>query len=139
MMSFMSANRDKSPKVGIFWYDEYKDRLFGIYKEGIDRKPNCAGGLISCSKMHEDAWTEGVYDRRYHGCKDPFIGQYQDTPRGRVFYNPRLQSFDICVGKWVNKNFDHIIKMIMDEFCLPEDSTEVSIEQHWEVGQTWNN
>lgn len=139
-MQTMAANRGngEEPKVGIFWYNVAQNELFGVisHKTSDYKKPNAGGGLITCSEMHEDVWKKNFNKQKYHGGQGPYIGAYQDKPRGRIFYSPKEDKYIIAIGKW----FDHhqeVYDLIMDEFDLPEEKTEVRHGEHWDIGQTW--
>ena len=93
-MQTMAANRGAGaePKVGIFWYNATLQQLFGVvtHKRTDYLKPNAGGGLVTCSEMHEDVWKKEFRKQKYHnGGVGPYKGEYQNKPRGRVFYSPR--------------------------------------------------
>lgn len=139
-MQTMAANRGKGdePKVGIFWYNVALNELFGVVSHKISdyKKPNAGGGLITCSEMHEDIWKKEFNKQKYHGGKGPYIGAYQDKPRGRVFYSPREDKYIIAVGKWFDLH-QEAFDLIIQEFDLPEENTEIMHGEHWDIGQTW--
>lgn len=139
-MDVMAANRGNGdePKVGIFWYNIALNELFGVvtHKTSDYKKPNAGGGLITCSEMHEDIWKKNFNKQKYHGGKGPYIGAYQDKPRGRVFYSPAEDKYIIAIGKWFDMH-PEVYDLIMEEFDLPEAKTEVRHGEHWDIGQTW--
>jgi hypothetical protein len=140
-MRVMAANRGAGdePKVGIFWYNVAHKKLFGVitHKRTDYLKPNAGGGLITCSEMHEDVWKKEFYKQKYHNNgKGFFIGQYQDKPRGRVFYSPQDDQYIIAVGSWIDDHKE-AIDMIIEEFDLPKDKTITKKAPHWDIGQTW--
>ena len=127
-------------KVGIFWFDR-KDRvLFGIIaidKDSFD-KPN-AGGLITCRELHYKVWQKGFNRQKYKlNGVGPYIGDYKDTPRGRVFYNPSTDTYEIKVGEWIEDNQDAIVEII-EEFDLQNCKYEVIKDYHWDIGNGWEN
>ena len=92
VMKLMSSNRgkDSEPKVGIFWYNRTNKTLFGVVSHRLSdyTKANASDGRITCSEMHEDVWKKAYYKQRFeNNGVGPFIGAYQDKPRGRIFYN----------------------------------------------------
>lgn len=95
VMDIMSANRghDNEPKVGLFWYNRSNKSLFGVVSHRISDydRANASEGRITCSEMHEDVWKREFRKQKYqNGGIGPFIGAYQDKPRGRIFYKPNL-------------------------------------------------
>ena len=66
----------------------------------------------------------------------PFKGEYQNKPRGRVFYSPQEDQYIIAVGEWFNEN-QEALPLILEEFDLPQDKTVVKQAHHWDIGQTW--
>ena len=56
MAEYLSSQDE--PKVGIFWYDEIKDELFGVSKvNSIDIKFNI-NGLKTISTLHKTWWQK---------------------------------------------------------------------------------
>ncbi|MCQ2311178.1 MAG: hypothetical protein MJZ64_05450 [Paludibacteraceae bacterium] len=139
----MAANLDKqeSPKVGIFWYQEQGERLFGVVAVNKDSfaKPNVGGGLITCTELHKDVWKKRFHEQKYKlKGEGPFIGDYKDHCRGRVFYNPTTDTYQIMVGSWINNN-RQAIAMIVEEFNLTNVHYEVKTSYHWDIGNGWEN
>ena len=142
-MKVMAANRGsgQEPKVGIFWYNVTLKQLFGVvtHKRSDYVKPNAGGGLITCSEMHEDVWKKEFYKQKFRNSgKGPFIGEYQNKPKGRVFYSPHDDQYIIAVGSWIDQH-PEVINMITEEFDLPKDKTVMKKASHWDIGQTWND
>ena len=140
VMSLMAANRGhgSDPKVGIFWYNRATHSLFGIVSHRVSdyTKANASCGRITCSEMHEDVWKKEYYRQRYHSDgKGPFIGAYQDKPRGRVFYNLD-GTFEVAVGKWLEE-YPEAYDLILKEFDLPPEKTSAKYAIHWDIGQSW--
>lgn len=139
-MEVMRKNRGNGnePKVGIFWYNVALNELFGVisHKRSDYTKANAGGGLITCSEMHEDVWKKEFNKQKYHNLKGPYIGAYQDKPRGRVFYNPTEDKYIIAIGKWYYHH-EEVYDLIIEEFDLPEEKTIVKYGEHWDIGQTW--
>ena len=107
VMALMAANRgkDSEPKVGLFWYNRANNSLFGVVSHRLSdySQANASDGRITCSEMHEDVWKKEFKKQKYHNDGiGPFLGAYQDKPRGRVFYNIITDTFEVAVGKWLN-------------------------------------
>jgi len=136
----MAANRgqDEQPKVGIFWYNRANQELFGVVsrKTSDFTKTNARGGLVTCTEMHEDIWKREFRKQKYHGGVGPYIGAYEDKPRGRIFYSPEANEYIIAVGQWI-KDSPEAVTLIMEEFNLPKDITTIQIAEHWDIGQKW--
>lgn len=141
VMSLMASNRgkDSEPKVGIFWYNRANDSLFGVVSHRLSdyTKANASEGRITCSEMHEDVWKKEFRKQKYHNNgQGPYIGAYQDKPRGRVFYNINTDIFEVAVGKWLEE-YPHAYQLILEEFNLPEDKTKPMYAIHWDIGMSW--
>lgn len=145
MMDTMSQNLETqdNPKVGIFWYNRQINDFFGVI--AVDKnsfpKPNAGGGLITCKELHQDVWRK-EFNRQKHkrNGQGPFIGDYKDTPRGRVFYNPENDKFYVMVGSWINEvDYDAFITLVEDYFDLKNSDFEIHIGPHWEIGVGWEN
>lgn len=141
VMNQMAANRGKDgePKVGIFWYNRATNQLFGVVSHRVSdyTKANASDGRITCSEMHEDIWKKEYRIQRYqHGGQGPFIGAYQDKPRGRIFYHIEDGTFEVAVGKWI-EDYPQAYELILDEFNLPPEKTKAKYAIHWDIGQSW--
>lgn len=139
----MAAHLDEQEngKVGIFWYDVKTKSLFGVIAIDKDSfaQPNVGGGLISCRELHVNVWKKGYNKQKYKlDGKGPFIGDYKDTPRGRVFFNPHTDTFEIKVGQWIN-NHPEAISEIIEEFDLEGYNYKVITDYHWDIGNGWEN
>lgn len=137
----MEANRGhgNDPKVGIFWYNSAWNELFGIVTHPVRdySKANASNGRITCSEMHEDVWRKEFNRQKYHGDGNgPFIGPYENKPRGRVFYLPDEDTYEVATGKWIDE-FPQAKQLILEEFDLPEDKTTFRYAVHWDIGNTW--
>lgn len=141
VMKLMSSNRgkDSEPKVGIFWYNRANKTLFGIVSHRLSdyTKANASDGRITCSEMHEDVWKKAYYKQRFeNNGVGPFIGAYQDKPRGRIFYNIENDVFEVAVGKWLEE-FPEAYDLILKEFDLPPEKTQPKYAVHWDIGMSW--
>ncbi len=87
--------------------------------------------------MHEDVWKKEFYKQRYEKQgKGPFIGAYQDKPRGRIFYNIQSDTYEVAVGKWLEE-FPEAYNLILKEFDLPPKETVPKYAVHWDIGMSW--
>ena len=101
--------------------------------------PKVGGGLITCSELHKNVWKKGYNKQMYKlGGKGPFVGDYKDTPRGIIFYNPNTNQFIINVGSWINEHKE-CIEEVLEEFDLYNQNVKVEIAPHWEIGCGWEN
>lgn len=141
VMAQMAANRGKDgePKVGIFWYNRATNQLFGVVSHRVSdySRANASEGRITCSEMHEDVWKKEYYKQRYqYGGQGPFIGAYQDKPRGRVFFHMDDGTYEVAVGKWIEE-YPQAYDLVLKEFNLPPDRTKAKYAYHWDIGQSW--
>ncbi|MCC8176890.1 MAG: hypothetical protein LIO91_10770 [Bacteroidales bacterium] len=126
-------------QVGIFWYNGALNTLYGVHKESPQGKQaNCGGGLVSCSLLHKNLWKKEYNKQKFTTGSGPFIGDYKDRPRGRVFYNPKTKKFFVCVGSWINEH-PEAVDVIVDEFGLENEDYEFSIQEHWELGMGYGD
>ena len=142
-MRLMQSNRGKGdePMVGIFWYSPQRDELFGVRSHRISdyTKANARTefGSVSCSEMHEDVWKKEFHRQKYKNDGiGPYVGAYEMTPRGRIFYNPDTEVFTIAVGSWIEQ-YPQAVPLIVEEFNLADTTYEVKTAQHWDIGQKW--
>lgn len=141
VMAQMAANRgkDNEPKVGIFWYNRSRNELFGVISHRVSdySKANASDGRITCSEMHEDVWKREFRRQKYHGDgTGPYVGAYQDKPRGRVFYNIELDTYEVAVGKWIEE-YPQAYDLVIEEFDLPRNRTSAKYAIHWDIGMSW--
>lgn len=143
MMDVMRANMDtqNNPKVGIFWYQMVGKRLFGVIAVDKDsiKRPNVGGGLITCNELHKDVWKKKYHQQKYkNGGQGPYVGDYKDHARGRVFYNPSTDEYTITVGSWIDE-CPEARAAIEDEFNLTGTNHKFEKNIHWEIGNGWEN
>lgn len=141
VMAQMASNRgrDHEPKVGIFWYNRSRNELFGVVSHRISdyARANASDGRITCSEMHEDVWKREFRKQKYHGDgQGPYVGAYQDKPRGRVFYNMYTDTYEVAVGKWIEE-YPQAYDLIIEEFDLPREKTSAKYAIHWDIGMSW--
>ena len=137
----MEANRGHAndPKVGIFWYNTAWKELFGVVSHPVRdyTRANASDGRITCSEMHEDVWRKEFNRQKYHGDgKGPFVGAYEQKPRGRVFYLLDEDRYVVAVGKWLEEH-PEARELILEEFDLPADRTCFEYAIHWDIGHCW--
>ena len=137
----MEANRGHGddPKVGIFWYNVAWKELFGVVSHPVRdyTRANASDGRITCSEMHEDVWRKEYNRQKFHGDgSGPFIGPYEQKPRGRVFYLMEEDRYVVAVGKWLDEH-PEAKELILDEFDLPAGKTTFEYAIHWDIGHTW--
>ncbi len=137
----MEANRGHGddPKVGIFWYNVAWKELFGVVSHPVRdyTKANASDGRITCSEMHEDVWRKEYNRQKHHSDgKGPFIGPYENKPRGRVFYLMEEDRYVVAVGKWLDE-YPEAKALILEEFDLPARKTRFEYAIHWDIGHCW--
>lgn len=138
MLDVMSQNfsSQDNPKVGIFWYNSIKKELFGVVAIDKDSfsKPNVGSGLISCKELHKNIWKKNFNRQKFkNNGIGPFIGDYKDTPRGRIFYNTKDDQYIIMVGSWI-KEREECIPLVIEEFNLENTNYVIKTGFHWELG-----
>lgn len=139
-LSFMESHLKDitDPCVGIFWYEK-GEGLFGVIRKAFDDPDNYMAdrvgiGYVSCSELHKDVWKKEYRHQKYHrGGVGPFVGDYKDTPRGRIFYDSELDEFYIYTGKWIY-SCPEVKEMILETFNLKGEYYHFKIGEHWEIG-----
>ena len=141
-MELMEQNlHNDEPKVGIFWYNPKRNELFGVIALPLDAEgvSSCSRGK-TCSMLHKKKWAIEYRNIKYKEKKDntfPYIGQYEDKPRGRVFFKDG--KFDIVVGSWINDEENYrVIDLVEKEFDLTNEDTNVVEDSHWDIGCGWD-
>ena len=122
---------EDNPYLGIFWYDRKRNELFGVEKRLAEDIPYYHSPTFDCnvktiSKLHETVWQKN----HYRGKDKRFIGDYKNTPRGRVYQIE--DSFVVFTGKWID-NYPEAKEEILFEFNLPKN-TEFRQDYHWNIG-----
>ena len=140
VMAVMSQNlnNQEAPRIGIFWYDVRNDDLFGIVSSHAS-EARVSIGYANINTLHRDYWKKQYNKLKYKNeGKEvyPYIGDYKDTPRGRVLYNVDYNQYIIKVGSWINE-YPQAKLLIIDEFNLEDQNYIFEIGIHWEVGQGW--
>jgi len=137
VMETMSENFDyqDEPKVGIFWYDEKTDSLFGVNKSFAGELQYNFNGLKTVRILHKQWWQKEKNKRLSKG-EDIgiFSVDYTQIPRGRIFQY-KNGTFQLMCGSWIN---EHIIDLVKEEFDLQNVPLEVKKDEHWEIGHGWS-
>lgn len=147
MIDTMSQNLDSqdNPKVGLFWFSEKMGDLFGVVAVDKDSypKPNPTidnVGMITCRELHQDIWRKAFNRQKYKNIDGPFVGDYKDTPRGRIFYSPQEDKYYVMVGEWINEvDYNLFIELIEDYFNLYDVNYTINTGHHWDIGVGWEN
>jgi len=137
VMECMSVNFDSqnNPEVGIFWYNEKEDTLFGVNKGFADELQFNLNGLKTLKILHKQWWQKEKNKRLSKGkALDIFGADYTQIPRGRIFQY-KDGTFQLMCGSWIT---DHIKELIKEEFNLQKVPFEVKIDEHWEIGHGWS-
>jgi hypothetical protein len=135
VMKTMSDNFDyqDEPKVGIFWYNEETDELFGVSKIEAS-EIQFISGLKTIKTLHKTWWAkQQMRAKAKHQKASIFMKDYTQIPRGRVF-ETKDGLFQLMCGSWIN---EHIIDLVKEEFDLQNVPFEVKIDEHWEIGHGW--
>ncbi|GMO29134.1 MAG: hypothetical protein Pg6A_17160 [Termitinemataceae bacterium] len=133
----MSDNFDfqDEPKVGIFWYDEKTDELFGVSKIEASELQFNDNGLKTIKTLHKTWWAkQQMRAKAKHQYTSVFMKDYTQIPRGRIF-ETQDGLFQLMCGSWIN---NHIIDLIKDEFDLQSVPFEKLVDEHWEIGHGWS-
>ena len=133
-----NLNNQDSARVGIFWFDIKNKDLFGVVSSQVS-ETRISDGLATVNTLHKDYWKKQYNKLKFkNDGKEtyPFVGGYQDTPRGRVFYDVKNDTFIIKVGSWINI-YPDAKSLIIDEFNLDGEYYKFEIDQHWELGYGW--
>ena len=133
-----NLNNQDSPRIGIFWYDVRNVDLFGVVSSHAS-EARISKGLASINTLHRDYWKKQYNKLKLkNNGKEvyPYIGDYKDTPRGRVFYDVNNNCYIINVGSWINQ-YTQAKTLIVDEFNLVDQNYIFEIAIHWEIGHGW--
>ena len=147
MIDTMSQNLDiqDNPKVGIFWFSKQMEDLFGVVAVDKDSfpKPNSTNNnvsMITCKELHQDIWRKAFNRQKHKNIDGPFVGDYKDTPRGRVFFSPQEDKYYVMVGEWINDvDYNLFIELIEDYFNLTDANYVIKTGHHWDIGVGWEN
>ena len=137
VMASMSDNFEsqEDPKVGIFWYDENNDELFGVTAVNAGELNFNSNGIKTIGTLHKTWWKkqqEKAKAKKQNA--GVFASDYTQIPRGRVFQREN-GAFELMCGSWIN---EHIVELVKDDFNLWNVSLEVKVDVHWEIGHGWS-
>jgi len=137
VMQAMTGNfaHQDEPKVGIFWYNQDDDELFGVSKIEASEIQFNQNGLKTIKTLHK-AWWQKQKNKALSKGKAPGIFQkdYTHIPRGRIFQKED-GVFQLMCGSWINEK---IIALVKEEFDLQNAPFEVNVDEHWEIGHGWS-
>jgi hypothetical protein len=114
---------DEKPQVGMFWYKPNGNRLDPVYLEDY---------TDATSKPKNKPWTTKKLHTVYWK-KLRLKGDYKYAPRGRVYYDPKTDKFEIAAGDWLNK-YPQAKNVILAVFNLKNVSYEFVHGNHWDLG-----
>ena len=139
MMAYMESfmNSEFSPYVGIFWYHDGSNELFGVNKVEADLLSFNSTGLKTTPRLHKQIWAKEYNKAKQFPSVPTLFYQpdYTKIPRGRVFQKDG-GTFEVMVGTWI-ENYPQAKQLIMSEFELPEDATSFIVDDHWNIGSGW--
>jgi len=136
VMKTMSDNFEyqEEPKVGIFWYNDDTDELFGVSKIEASEIQFSQNGLKTIKTLHKAWWTkQNMRAKAKHLNTSVFMKDYTQFKRGRIF-ETKEGLFQLMCGSWIN---EHIVNLVKEEFDLQDVPFEVKIDEHWEIGHGW--
>lgn len=146
MIRQMSENlHNKNPQVGIFWYNPSRNELFGIVKYDPLDKEKCTHSNrgYTCKILHKHYWAKEIRRLKFKENKTntfPYIGAYENKPRGRVFWDDKNNIYKIVVGNWINEAENYkAIDIVAEEYDFDKEDFEVIIDKHWDIGSGWEN
>ena len=118
------------PEVGFFWYNVGTNSLFDVYSTPCSDAVWYQSTMWNTSvrtdkRLHQDVWK-----------RKKRSGDHTMIPIGRIF-EFKDDGFKICVGDWIKK-YPQAIPIIINEFNLPSENTEVIIDSHWDIGHGWS-
>jgi len=138
VISSMSDNFDiqEDPMVGIFWYDNIDDELFGVTSAMASELSFNSQGKKTVGMLHKTWWKRQQEREKAKGkVSERFLQDYTMLPRGRIFQDKTENHFELMCGSWIN---DHIIELIKEEFNLQNVPLKVIVDTHWEIGHGWS-
>ena len=137
VMASMSDNfeNQEDPKVGIFWYDETGDELFGVTAVNAQELSFNEHGTKTIGTLHKTWWNKHLQRAKAKNqLTSIFMKDYTQIPRGRVFQR-KDGTFELFCGSWIS---EHIVELVKDEFNLWNVQLEVKVDAHWEIGHGWS-
>lgn len=129
MMNFMKGNDKRTiPCVGSFFVNPENKHLFLVDKLDYNKATQFQNGLEKGTRRTTDRRHPEIWSDSYQK------GDYELTPRGRVFYDDLGDYFIIMTGKWI-KDYPNIIQEVKDKFNLNGLDVRQGYNQHWDIGQ----
>lgn len=129
MMDFMKGNDKRSvPSVGSFFVNPETKHLFLVDKLDYNKATQFSKGLEKGTRRTTDRRHPEIWNDNYQQ------GDYEQTPRGRVFYDDDEDYFIIMTGKWI-EDYPNIIQEVKDRFNLNGLDVRQGYNQHWDLGQ----
>ena len=135
IMESMLANMDyqDDPKVGIFWYNPSKRKLFGV-RSAIASSLPFRLGKRTTAELHKSVWAK----EHYRGSADFRGKDYTLRHRGRIF-EFKDDGFHLFIGSWFNcPEKEHILDLIKTEFDLHKVDLKIIEDEHWDIGNGWD-
>lgn len=124
LVDSMRARRGlNNPEVGSFFYDMQNKKLMLVDTIPMKNAETNGGGKKTTDKLHENVWFE-----------NDMTGDFKDTPRGRVFYNVKTETYEIMVGDWADE-VSNIEELVKRRFHLENENTIVMKGSHWNLGE----
>jgi len=140
----MSDNFDiqNNPEVGIFWYDEAEDELFGVNKAFASELRFNQNGYKNLGILHKD-WWQKQRNRAKHKKKPLgiFGKDYTQVPRGRIWQKKAGEKviFQMMCGKWIEDyGRERMESIVREEFNLQNVPFEIVVDAHWDIGHGWS-
>lgn len=124
------------PQIGIFWYSPERDELFGV--QSIAESDLKEMGRSTFTKRHDQVWKkEHARALAKNDVNSPFFkgSNGYHIPRGRIFL--KEDGYSVALGKWIN-DYPQAKDLILEEFNLPENKTEFTYDEHWDIGHGWS-
>lgn len=129
MMDFMKGNDKRTiPCVGSFFVNPENKHLFLVDKLDYNKASQFGKGLEKGTRRTTDRRHPEIWSDSYQK------GDYELTPRGRVFYDDDEDYFIIMTGKWI-EDYPNVIQEVKDKFNLNGLDVRQGYHSHWDLGQ----
>ena len=92
------------PKIGVFFYDANLNVLYGVVAVLLESLAKNQGELMTVRTTHREIWDKEV--RKQQDKLDgegPFKGEYENSLRGYIAFNPSENIFEVHIGNWFEK------------------------------------
>ena len=117
MAEMKSHLGERKPEVGSFFYDLKNKKLMLVNTIPTELARDSGNGIKTTDKSHKKVWLENDME-----------GSYIDIPRGRVFYNSKINEYKIAVGEWL-KDAPNIKELVIKRFHLENQNLVVIVEK----------